>query len=164
MRILVAYASKYGSTKEVAESIGTVLRERLLRADVRPAGEVGDLDGYDGVVLGGGIYIGRWHRDARGFVKHFEAELRGRPVAVYALGPVDDVPEHVADSEKQFHSVVEKLPFEPLAARLFGGAVDPRKLSFPFNHLPAADVRDWQAVRVWALELADGFASAAVPA
>jgi menaquinone-dependent protoporphyrinogen IX oxidase len=29
--ILVAYASKYGSTREVAESIAATLRERLLR-------------------------------------------------------------------------------------------------------------------------------------
>jgi menaquinone-dependent protoporphyrinogen oxidase len=53
--ILVAYGSKYGSTQEVAESIGATLRSRLLHADVRPAAEVDELGGYGGVVLGGGI-------------------------------------------------------------------------------------------------------------
>jgi menaquinone-dependent protoporphyrinogen oxidase len=155
--ILVAYASRYGSTREVAESIGATLRERLLRVDVRPVAEVEDLGEYGGVVLGGGIYMGRWHRDARRFAQRFEDELAALPVAVFALGPVDDEPEHVAGSEKQFQAALEKLPVEPFAAHLFGGAIDPRKLRFPFNHMPAADVRDWDEVRAWAEELAGRF-------
>jgi menaquinone-dependent protoporphyrinogen oxidase len=160
--VLVAYASKYGSTQEVAEAIAATLRERLLRAVVRPADEVDDLVEYSGVVLGGGIYMGRWHRDARGFIKHFEDDLRALPVALFALGPVDDDPKHRAGSEKQFASALKKVPFEPVAAALFGGAVDPRKLSFPFNHMPAADVRDWDAIHTWAAGLAETFLS--VPA
>jgi menaquinone-dependent protoporphyrinogen IX oxidase len=58
--------------------------------------------------------------------------------------------------------MLEKVPFEPVATALFGGAIDPRKLSFPFNHMPAADVRDWDAVRAWAADVADVFLS--VPA
>jgi menaquinone-dependent protoporphyrinogen oxidase len=153
--ILVAYASRYGSTREVAESIAATLRERQLRVDVRAAGEIGHLDGYAGVVLGGAIYMGRWHRDARAFAKRLAEELPGLPVAVFALGPTDDVPEHRAGSEKQFRAALEKLPFEPVSTRLFGGVVDPRKLHFPFNRIPAADVRDWDAVRAWSLEVAD---------
>jgi menaquinone-dependent protoporphyrinogen oxidase len=162
--ILVAYASKYGSTREVAESIAATLRERLLRVDVRPAGEVDHLEEYSGVVLGGGIYVGRWHRDARGFARHFEDELAEMPVAVFALGPVDDVPEHRTGSERQFNAAVEKLSFEPIAAAVFGGAVDPRKLRFPFNRMPAADVRDWDEIRAWAGGVADRFLAVPVPA
>ncbi len=50
---------------------------------------------------------------------------RDLPVAVFALGPVDDVPEHRRGAEKQFRAAVQKLPFEPVATALFGGAVDP---------------------------------------
>ena len=96
---LVAYASKYGSTREVAESIASTLRERLLRVDVRPVDEIDHLDEYVGVVLGGGIYMGRWHRDARRFATHFADDLRELPVAVFALGPIDTVPDHRAGSE-----------------------------------------------------------------
>jgi menaquinone-dependent protoporphyrinogen oxidase len=78
-------------------------------------------------------------------------------VAVYALGPIDEDPAHRAGSEKQFRHAIEKLPVVPVAAQLFGGVVDPAKLRFPFNHMPAADVRDWDAVRAWATELADRF-------
>lgn len=160
--ILIAYASKYGSTREVAESIAATLRQRLLRIDVKAAEDVEHVDEYAGVVLGGGIYMGRWHRNARGFAKVFERELSSLPVAVFALGPVDDVPEHRTGSENQFRKAVEKLGFEPMASAVFGGAVDPRKLPFPFNHMPAADVRDWDQIRDWALEIADRFL--AVPA
>jgi menaquinone-dependent protoporphyrinogen oxidase len=153
--ILVTYASRYGSTREVAESIAATLRSRLLHVEVRPTAEVETLDGYAGVVLGGGIYMGRWHRDARGFARHFAGELAELPVAVFALGPIDDEPEHRLGSEKQFRSAVGKLPFEPFATALFGGAVDPRKLRFPFNHMPAVDLRDWGSIRGWALQVAD---------
>ena len=157
MRVLIAYASKYGSTGEVAETIANVLRSRCVHADVRPAGEVQSLDGYDGVVLGGGIYMGRWHRNARGFARHFAYELETMPFVVFALGPVDEVEEHRASSEKQFARALDKLPARPFASALFGGAVDPRKLSFPFNHMPAADVRDWDAIRGWTIGIADRF-------
>jgi menaquinone-dependent protoporphyrinogen oxidase len=162
--ILVTYASRYGSTREVAESIASKLRERTLRVALRPVEEVYHLEEYVGVVLGGGIYMGRWHRDARRFARHFEDDLRGLPVAVFALGPTDDVPEHRAGSERQFHKALEKLPFEPIASAVFGGAVDPGKLHFPFNRMPAADVRDWDEITAWAGEIAERFLSLPVAA
>jgi menaquinone-dependent protoporphyrinogen oxidase len=131
---------------------------------VREAEGVEHLDEYAGVVLGGGIYMGRWHRNARGFAKVFEHELSALPVAVFALGPTDDVPEHRAGSEKQFRNAVRKLPFQPVASALFGGAVDPRKLPFPFHHMPAVDVRDWDQIRAWAIAVADRFLSTPVAA
>ncbi len=153
--ILVTYASRYGSTREVAESIAGTLRGRLLHVVVCPAAEVERVQGYARVVLGGGIYMGRWHRDARGFARHFADELADLPVAVFALGPVEDVPEHRRGAANQFRAAVQKLPFEPVATAVFGGTVDPRKLRFPFNHMPAADVRDWDRIRAWALQVAE---------
>jgi menaquinone-dependent protoporphyrinogen oxidase len=155
--ILVAYASRYGSTREVAESVAATLRERELRVEVLPAGEVRTLDPYSGVVLGGGIYIGRWHRDARGFVRHFRHELESMPVAVFGMGPVDDSVKGRAGSEKQLERTLEKLPIEPFSAQVFGGAVDPAKLRFPFNHMAAADIRNWDEIRDWALLVAERF-------
>jgi menaquinone-dependent protoporphyrinogen oxidase len=160
--ILVAYGSRYGSTQEVAESSAAQHRSDGLRGAPRAAADGDDHGEYGGVVLGGGIYIGRWHRDARGFVKRFAEELAELPVAVFALGPVDDVREHVESAQKQFDSALAKLPVDPFSTQLFGGAVDPLKLNFPFNRMPAADVRDWDAVREWANELGERFKPAAV--
>ena len=160
--ILVAHASRYGTTAEVAESIAATLRERGLRVDVQPAAEVEDLGPYSGVVLGGGIYIGRWHRDARGFVRVFEDALRQVPVAVFALGPVSDKPEDQAASEQQLRRSLRRLPIEPFEVRVFGGAFDPSRVAFPLNRLPATDVRNWESVRAWAARLAERFASVPV--
>lgn len=158
--ILVAYASRYGTTHEVAEAIAATLREHELNVEVLPAGEVDDLGPYGAVVLGGGIYMGRWHRDARGFVRHFEQALRGLPVAVFALGPVSEKPSDLADSIKQLERNLARLPVEPFAVHVFGGAFDPAKVGFPFNRMPAGDVRDWDAIHEWAVGLAERFASA----
>jgi menaquinone-dependent protoporphyrinogen oxidase len=160
--ILVAYASRYGATREVAEAIAATLRERELKVEVRPAGEVDDLGSYSAVVLGGGIYIGRWHRDARGFVRHFEDALRRIQVAIFALGPVTEKPEDLADSTKQLERNLSHLPVQPVDVRVFGGAFDPANVGFPFNRMPAADVRDWEAIRTWAVGLAERFGSAPV--
>lgn len=155
--ILVAYASRYGSTREVAESVAATLRERGLKPDVLPAADVRTLESYSGVVLGGGIYVGRWHRDARGFVRRFRHELEALPVAVFGLGPVDASAKGRADSERQLERTLEKLPVEPFTAQVFGGAVDPARLRFPFNRMPAADLRDWDEIRGWAALVADRF-------
>ena len=162
--ILVAYGSRYGSTRQVAESIASILRERAMRVVLRPVEDVYHLQEYGGVVLGGGIYTGRWHRDCRRFAKRFEDDLRRLPVAVFALGPTDDVPAHRAGSEQQFVKAIEKLPFEPVASALFGGVVDPAKLHFPFNRMPAADVRDWDEISAWADAVAERFLAVPVAA
>ena len=61
-RVLVAHASKYGSVEEVARYVGAVLRDRGATCDVVAAREAKDLDGYDLVVLGTGLYMSRLHR------------------------------------------------------------------------------------------------------
>ena len=113
-------------------------------------------------MLGGGIYIGRWHRDARGFVRLFEEELRRVPVAVFALGPVTDQAKDQTASEQQLRRNLKRLPIKPFEVRVFGGAFDPAKVAFPFNRMAAADVRNWDVIRSWAVKLADRFETAGV--
>ena len=86
--ILLAYASRYGSTQEVAEAITAVLREAGLEVDIQPMQEVRTLDDYDAVVLGAAIYNAKWHPDAHQFLSQHQETLRQRPVAIFALGPL----------------------------------------------------------------------------
>ena len=146
--ILVAYASKKGSTAEVATFVGKRLREHGLVADVRKAGEVEDITFYDGVVLGGSLYFGRWHSDATSFLKRFQE----RPLAVFALGPKTASEHDLAEARAQLERALGDA--EPATVAVFGGVIDPKKLRFPFNRLPASDARDWTAIAAWADEVA----------
>jgi menaquinone-dependent protoporphyrinogen oxidase len=150
--ILVAYGSKKGSTAEVAMFVGERLRERGLVVDVRRAAEVEDLAVYEGVVLGGSLYFGRWHGDAVAFLKRFREELAERPPAVFALGPKTASKGDLAESRAQLDRALGDV--EPTTVAVFGGVIDPAKLRFPFNRMPASDTRDWDAIAAWADEVA----------
>lgn len=156
-RVLIAYGSKHGSTAETADAIGGMLRERGLEVDVSEAARVMSLDGYDRVVVAGSIYMGRWHPDARDFIKRFHDGLAEMPVAIFAMGPKSSEPDDLAEARKQLDVTLRKLPdvgAEPIA--IFGGVIDPAKLRFPFSRMPATDARDWDAIEAFASAVYSG--------
>lgn len=158
--VLVAYATRYGSTQEVAEAVAATLREHGLKVDLQPMREVRSLEGYRAVVLGAPLYMFHWHKDARRFLsRHCEA-LSERPVAIFALGPFTQGDEKEwQGSREQIAEELAKFPWlTPIAVEIFGGKFDPEKLSFFhklfMRKLPATDLRDWTAIRAWASGLA----------
>jgi menaquinone-dependent protoporphyrinogen oxidase len=158
--ILVAYATKHESTHEVAETLAARMRERGVEVDVRTAAEVGMLKPYGAVVLGGALYMGRWHHDARRFLARHRDELADRPIAVFAMGPLEMTPTDVDGSRRQLdRALAKEHDLEPVAVTIFGGVVDPAKLHFPFTHMNATDARDWQAITAWADEVVELFAT-----
>ncbi|MFE0172877.1 flavodoxin domain-containing protein [Streptomyces sp. NPDC059002] len=89
LKVLVAYATKNRSTADIARTIADVLRDEGLEAELRPASDVGDVRAYDAVVLGSALYAGRWHKDARRFVRRGGRALAKRPVWLFSSGPLD---------------------------------------------------------------------------
>jgi menaquinone-dependent protoporphyrinogen oxidase len=153
--VLIAYATKYGSTREVAEAVAERLQAQGIATHARAVGDVRGLDGYDGVVLGSAIYIGRLHADARAFLHRHRDGLAARPLAVFAMGPRTATEEDVASSRGQLDAALAKEPvLHPIATAVFGGAFDPAQHRFPLNRMPASDVRDWDAIRTWGDEVA----------
>ncbi len=154
LTLLVAYGSKRGSTREVAEALAKKLRTSEREVELRPAADVDDLAPYDGIVLGGSLYFGRWHEDAVRFLSKHRRELAERPVAIFALGPKTAEPKGLAESRAQLDKALQKTPEnEPRAVAVFGGVIDPAKLRFPLNRMPASDARDWDAIDAWAEEI-----------
>jgi menaquinone-dependent protoporphyrinogen oxidase len=153
-RILVAYGSKRGSTKEVAEAIAATLREDGHDVTCEPAESAPEPGRFGAVVVGGGIYAGRWHRDARHFVKRHREALARMPLAVFGMGPSTLEEEEVAKSRAQLDAALAKLPVSPELVAVFGGVVDPATFPFPLNRMPASDARDWDAIRTWAHDVA----------
>jgi len=154
-RTLVAYASKHGSTEEVARAVAARLRADGQDVDLLPASAatVAGVGGYDTVVLGGALYMRRWHADARRFLRRHRGALEQIPLAVFALGPAELEPEQVASSRKQLDTAPGRLGVDPRLVAIFGGVVDPAKLHFPFSTMPKTDARDWEAIDAWADEV-----------
>lgn len=165
--VLVAYASRYGSTQEVAEAIAARLRECELEVAIQPMRDVRTLEGYHAVVLGAPLYIGHWHKDALQFLSQHREALTKLPVAIFALGPATTGNEQEwQGSRENLDQELAKFPWlTPVALELFGGKFDPAKLRFshklltalpasPLHGLPASDLRDWTAIRAWASDLA----------
>jgi len=158
--VLVGYATRYGSTQEVAEAVAATLRECGLEVDIQPMRKVRTLAGYSAVVLGAPLFMFRWHEDALRFLSRHREALTERPVAVFALGPVHDPydEDEWQSSHDQLDKELAKYPWlTPIAMEMFGGKYDPAKLRFPVNLLagkePASDLRDWTAIRDWAANL-----------
>lgn len=157
VKVLVAYATFYGSTVEVAEAIADTLRKRDFEVDLMCARDVRALQPYGAVVVGAPIAMHRWHKDVRRFLSRNRRTLRELPVAVFALGPVTApvVEKEWVDARAQLDAELAKFPWlEPVAIEILGGKFDPAILRFPLNKfagsVAASDVRDWDAIRDWA--------------
>jgi len=163
-KILVAYASKYGATQEIAEKIGDVLRQAGLQADVFPVEGVRDLNPYKAVILGSAVYIGKWQKEAAAFLKAHEKALAERPVWLFTSGPTG-IGDPVALVEGQ------RLPaaLQPVADRIhprdiavFHGHINPEKVNSiekwaikSVVKKPFGDFRDWDMIAAWAARISD---------
>ena len=164
--ILVAYATRYGSTQEVAGLVAATLRESGLEVDLQPMRDARAIDQYRAVVLGAPLYMFHWHKDARRFALRHRIVLMQRPVAIFALGPVQSPIDkrEWQICRAQLDQDLAYFPWlRPVALKLFGGRLEPTKLRFPENLLaktmPTTDIRDWTAILTWTNDLATRFQS-----
>jgi menaquinone-dependent protoporphyrinogen oxidase len=170
-RILVAYASRAGSTGEVAEAIGKVLADQSesngsVAVDVRLAKDVTDLSPYRAVVVGSAIYMGQWMPEAVKFVERHRDALGQVPVACFTVCMMmkDDEEENRRLVTAYLNPEDQTLRIQPVDAGLFAGSIDYSKLSFLYRTIAKAvskategvgegDFRDWEAIRAWAAGL-----------
>ncbi len=159
-KILVAYATRTGSTAEVAQAIGRRLCAAGLGADVRPIAEVDTLDGYDGAVLGSAIRYAAWLPEIVEFLKIHRGRLSEMPVAFFTMHmlALGDAPEVVAERTK--YTAMARQFVDPIEEAFFEGMIDMARLSL-FDRIavrlvksPVGDRRDWQRIGNWADALA----------
>ena len=157
--IVVAYASKHGSTEGIAAAIAKRLQERGHESLARPVDEVDDLGNVDAVVLGSGVYAGSWLKDATAFVERHGDALARVPVWLFSSGPLG---EQVVDHEEQPRQLAElRERLSPRDHKVFYGALDRSKLSFPERMIvkavkaPDGDFREWDVIAAWADTIAD---------
>ena len=160
--ILLAYATSYGSTLEVAQAIAEALRGCGLEIDLQPAKHVKTLSGYRAVVLGAPLYMFHWHMDAKKFLARHRGVLTALPVAIFALGPFHNTEDELRSAREQLDKELVKFPWlKPTEVKVFAGKFDPAALRFPYNLIPAlkkmppSDEREWETIRAWALRTAE---------
>ena len=167
--VLVAHASKRGSTAEIATAVAEELRAAGLEVECRESGEVKDLGGYDAVVLGSAVYAKRWRGDARHFLRHHGKALAAIPFWVFSSGPVGDPAEEDEKSAEWIEPRRTIAKVEELGARghvVFGGrvAAEPHGMveKAMAKSIPAEfrDRRDWDEIRTWARGIAAELSSA----
>jgi len=158
IQILVAYSSKYGATAQIAERIGQVLRRAGITTDVLPVDQVNSLERYAGVVLGSGVYIGRWRKDAATFLKANEGTLARKMVWLFSSGPTGE--QDLAESlqgwqfSQGLQPIVDRI--QPRNIAVFRGMLDTTKLNVIEKWVlknvksPTGDYRDWDAITSWA--------------
>ena len=168
-QVLVAYATKYGATAEIAEKIGEVLRQAGLPTDVLPVDRVGDLSTYKAVVLGSGVYIGQWRKEAVKFLKANETILAEQLVWLFSSGPTGEGDPVELVQGWQFPGKLQPIAdrVRPHDIAIFHGAVDVGKLNrieklmLKNVKAPIGDFRDWEAITSWATAIADVLKEAA---
>ena len=158
MTVLVAAASRHGSTREIAEEIGGTLERRGLDVVVAAVEEVDGVSGYEAVVLGSAVYIGNWLEPARRFVDAHAAELAERPTWLFSSGPIGLPPKPEGEKAVQIEPILARS--EAREHRIFAGKLDRSRLGLGERVVVRAvraddgDFRDFEAVSDWAEEIA----------
>jgi menaquinone-dependent protoporphyrinogen oxidase len=159
-RILVAYASRKGSTAGIAQAIGKELTIEGYTVDVSEMKSVTSLAGYNAVVIGAPVYTGKVTGDVAAFVSTNKDELSRVPVAGFVTGIAPVYPK-TGDVKGFTDQLVTALsPVRPVAVTMFAGTLDAGKMNLVERSLttlmkvPTGDFRDWDAIAAWAKTLA----------
>lgn len=163
IRVLVAAATKHGSTMEIAEAIGRTLDGDGLAVTVTAVDGVSDIDSYEAAVIGSGVYMGHWLEPARTFVDQHREALKARPTWLFSSGPIGEPPRPKADEAVDVDDLMAATGARD--HRLFDGKIDKRRLGFAERAVVRAvgasegDFRDWDAIREWARGIARDLAT-----
>lgn len=171
--VLIAYATRGGSTGEVAHAIAASMDEAGVPAEVLPVGQVNTLSGREALILGSPLYVGRFPKEFHQFLRLHHEALRGMRPWMFVVGPTRNKPEDFDGSRKQAERQLGAYPWLQLKdVHVFGGRWSMGALPFPFSLLgklpgnpmkkiPGDDIRDWMGIREWARTLAQQIRPAA---
>jgi menaquinone-dependent protoporphyrinogen oxidase len=164
--VLIAYATRGGSTAEVAQAVASAMDEAGVPAEVLPVDQVDSLDGRQTVILGAPLYVGHFPKPFHQFLHlHHETLQRIRPW-MFVVGPTRNQPKDFDGARNQAERQLRRYSWlQPAELHVFGGRWSTQNLPFPFSLLrrlpgnplgkiPAEDIRDWAAIREWSITIA----------
>lgn len=169
MKVVVAYASAYGSTKGVAKEVADRLTRAGIRVDVKPIDELDAIEGYDAVVVGSAIHDRVWLPQAATFVRAHRAELAARPVWLFSVSSVGDTSSFFGPRVGRLMRRMRKeskeiagfrLAIRPRDHRNFAGAIERSHWNLAGRVFlktfggSYGDHRDWRDIDAWADDIA----------
>ncbi len=181
MKSLVVYATRYGATEGTSEEIARIMREENIDVKIANLKEekIKDISEYDLVVVGSSMAMGNWASEAEDFVNRFQKDFGSKRLALFisSLKPVEERQgkiDLVAKIQKVgMEDKIVKYNLKPIATGVFGGVVDYNKMNFlirkgmeigyksalqkhGFKEVEPGvyDLRDWDEIRSWAIDLA----------
>ena len=149
MSVLVAYATRQGAVRGLAERVAEMLRDQDLDVDLRRLSGYETLAGYDAVVLGSAVYSGDWLGEATRFASRNAAPLAMRPLWAFSVGRLCDVDEVRPAVTGRDHRYFVLSAFEREVFRSAGGR--------------CGGFRDWPEIDTWAYGIAQEIQQAARP-
>ncbi|GAT63619.1 flavodoxin domain-containing protein [Paludibacter jiangxiensis] len=161
-KVLVAYASKYGATEEIAERIGLILSQSGLLVDVLPVYDTASLEPYQAIVMGCAVYFGQWRRPAIKFLKNNKRELADKDVWLFSSGPTGKGnPVEIMKGWKYPPTLqLVMSTIKPHDIALFHGQLSLDKMNvferFIISKIkaPVGDFREWDVIEEWAKNIA----------
>lgn len=172
MNVLIAYATRLGSTRGIASRIGAALAADGLATTVVPIASVSDLRAYDAFVIGSAVYAGHWITEAGHFVEDHQVVLAAHPVWLFSSGPVGDAATHAPVAPAGIEAL--GLAVSARGHRIFAGALDRAAVDgarfgsverfIAKRFVPEGDFRDWPEIDAWATEIAGELKGAPVGA
>ncbi|MEO8273694.1 MAG: flavodoxin domain-containing protein [Chloroflexota bacterium] len=182
-KVLIAYASRHGSTRGIAERLTTILSAEGLTCRIAPVEADPDPSLVDACILGSGVYMGGWLKEGIDYAWRHSGMLAERPVWLFSSGPLptaatqkgtdpnDPLAAALGPADGPGSGGRKKIAelsaaIHPRDHRVFFGAYDPkdppksmperlvRMLPHAGDILPAGDFRDWPVIESWAHELA----------
>lgn len=185
MKILVAYASKTGSTAGIAGFIGEKLRQKGMQADVRDVSDFRNAGDYDAFIIGSAVYMFHWMKEAKKFVSRNHDILASHPVWLFSSGPVGreakdpkgrDYKDVTVSGPKEIDEIREAINFRD--HHIFFGALNGSRLTGTIGFayriamrsksareaMPEGDFRDWNEIEAWTNTIAGALQTPATTA
>ena len=157
MQVLVTVGSRHGSTREIGAEIADVLERAGHTVILLDPDEVTSLDGFDAVVLGSSVYVGRLSASVRALADRLEGPLAESPLWLFWSGPIGNPPRPTEEPDDVAY-LARRL--SPLGQHEFGGRVERGELGMAERALVAmvgakpGDYRDFEDVDAWAATIA----------
>lgn len=129
-KALIAYASRYGSTQEIAQKMAEILQQENIEVELfnlsnTKSKDWPKLEGFNGILVGSGIRIGKWKKEGKKFLKHVKLSDFSNPVGVFvSCGDANEPDKREEAKNKYVIKIIEKVGINVSQFEAFGGMID----------------------------------------